>query len=386
MYVLHRETGQPLFPIEERPVPASDIPGEQAWPTQPFPSKPKPYSRQFMTTDDLSDFSRASHDSLIGLFKSLRYEGLFTPPSIKGTLNLPGTIGGGEWGGAAYDVATGILYVRANEAPEIDLLQKIDPSTKSVNISVHDDGKKIYAIYCASCHKADRTGSEPLYPSLVDLKKRMSESQVLNKIRSGSGKMPSFMSAIDGHEKGIIDFLFNKTDWQLLRKEANLSEIKNNRASNVAVKKEKGQADTATTYLNVTAYGDLKDPEGHPFIKPPWGTLNAINLNTGEYEWTIPAGNSSKNQKKGAPVTGSAGLSGPIVTAGGLVFLGSSDDHKFQAFDKSIGKLLWEITLPGVASSTPCTYEGNGKQHVAVSVSGNKESPAGLIMAFSLPD
>ncbi len=386
VYVLNRETGESLFAIEERPVPASDVPGEKAWPTQPFPLKPKPYSRQFMTVDHLSDYSPAMHDSLIAMFNGLRYEGLFTPPSLKGTLNLPGTIGGSEWGGAAYDVSTGILYVKANEAPEIDRLQKIDTSAKPLNISIHEDGRKFYSTYCASCHKADRTGTEPTYPSLVDIKKRLSESQVLNKIRTGGGKMPPFSGILTGHEKGIIDFLFDKTDWHLLQKENDLLEIKNNKSAATEGKKENDLNDTAATYLNVTAYGELSDPEGHPFIKPPWGTLNAINLNTGEYEWTIPVGNIPEQQKKGAPITGDASLPGPIVTAGGIVFLGGSQDRKLQAFDKTTGKLLWEITLPGVVTATPCTYQSKGKQFVAVSVSGNKESPAGSIMAFSLPE
>src|SRR5687768_1359878 len=171
LYVLNRETGESLFPVEERPVPASDVPGEQAWPTQPFPLKPKPYCRQYLTIDDLSDFSPVSRDSLVNLFKSLRYEGLFTPPSIKGSLIFPGTIGGSEWGGAAYDPSTHIIYLKSNESPEIDLLQKIDPVVTSSKVSVHDDGKRIYTTYCASCHKADRTGDEPLNPSLVDLNK-----------------------------------------------------------------------------------------------------------------------------------------------------------------------------------------------------------------------
>jgi quinoprotein glucose dehydrogenase len=362
------------------------VPGEQAWPTQPFPLKPKPYCRQYLTIEDLSDFSPSSHDSLVKLFKSLRYEGLFTPPSVKGTLNFPGTIGGSEWGGAAYDPSTHILYLKSNESPEIDLLQKIDPAITSSKLSVHEDGKRIYDTYCASCHKTDRTGDEPLYPSLVDLKKRMSESEVLDKIREGSGKMPSFASILKGHEDGIIAYLFEKTEKQLLRNERDLSEIRNNRLSNIEVKKQKETLDTSTIYLNVSAYAQLKDSEGRPAIKPPWGTLNAINLNTGEYEWTIPVGNHPELQKKGQPITGSTGSPGPIVTAGGLVLLGGSRDRKFQAFNKSTGKLLWETTLPGFASSTPCTYKSNGKQFVAVSVSGSKESPAGLIMAFALPE
>jgi len=386
LYVLNRETGAPLFPVEERPVPASDVPGEQAWPTQPFPLKPRPYCRQYMTVADLSDYaSAAAHDSLIKRFNSLRYEGLFTPPSIKGTLNLPGTIGGSEWGGAAYDPATGILYLKSNESPEIDLLQKIDPAGAPANLSAHNDGKTLYATYCASCHKADRRGDEPMYPSLVDLKKRMPEAEAVEKIKTGGGKMPPFANIIKGHEEGIIDYLFDKTDERLLQKESDLSEIRNNRLSNIEVKKEKVSTDTVTTYLNVMAYAPLKDAEGHPAVKPPWGTLNAINLNTGEYEWTIPVGNNPELQKKGEPITGSNGSPGPIVTAGGLVFLGGARDRKFQAFDKANGKLLWEIILPGFASSTPCTYRSNGKQYVAVSVAGSKESPAGSIMAFALP-
>ena len=214
----------------------------------------------------------------------------------------------------------------------------------------------------------------------------MSEGEALNKIKGGSGKMPSFASILKGHEDGIIAYLFEKTDKHLLQTERDMSEIRNNRLSNIEVKKEEKTVDTATTYLNVTAYAQLKDPEGRPAIKPPWGTLNAINLNTGEYEWTIPVGNNAELQKKGEPITGSTGSPGPIVTRGGLVFLGGSRDRKFQAFDKATGKLLWETTLPGVASSTPCSYKSNGKQYIAVSVAGNKESPAGYIMAFALPD
>jgi len=386
LYVLNRETGEPLFPIEERPVPVSDIPGEKTWPTQPFPLKPKPYCRQLMTVSDLSDFSVASRDSLVKMFNGLRYEGLFTPPSLQGTLNLPGTIGGSEWGGAAYDPSTNIIYLKSNESPEIDLLQKIDLAGTAANLSVHENGKKIYMSFCSSCHKSDRKGDEPIYPSLIDLKKRMSEAEALKKIKEGSGRMPSFAGILKGNEAGIIDYLFEKTDERSLQKEANLSEIRSNKLSNTEAKEGTAILDTANTYLNITAYAQLKDPEGHPAIKPPWGTLNAINLNTGEYEWIIAVGNIPELQKKGEPITGSTGSPGPIVTGGGLVFLGGSRDKKFQAFDKATGKLLWETTLPGFASSTPCTYKTNGKQYVAISVAGSRESPAGYVMAFALPD
>ena len=177
--------------------------------------------------------------------------------------------------------------------------------------------------------------------------------------------MPPFAGILKGREKPLIDYLFENEDKQLSQKEEDLLEIRLNRFSNVEVKNEKEKIDTSSAYLNVLAYKELKGPDGYSAIKPPWGTLNAINLNTGEYEWTIPVGNYPELQKKGEPLTGATSSPGPIVTAGGLVFLGGTKDRKFQAFDKTTGKLLWETTLPGLASSTPCTYMSNGKQYIA---------------------
>jgi quinoprotein glucose dehydrogenase len=377
LYVLDRETGKPLFPVEERKVPASDVPGEEAWPTQPFPLKPRPYASQYMTINDLTHFSDEAHDSLIKKFNALRYEGLFTPPSIKGSLNVPGTIGGSEWGGAAYDPATNIIYVNGNNAPEIDQLQKIEPNKVQENISPYIAGKKIYMSYCAGCHKENRSG-DAVHPSLIDLQKRMTGDEVVNKIKQGSGKMPGFANLLKGQEKSIIAFLFQQQDRKLLQEVNDLSEIRDNKLGNT-------QNDTATIYLNVAAYAEFEDKDGNPGIKPPWGTLNAINLNTGEYEWKIPVGNDSALQQNSTTVTGLAAMTGPMVTAGGLVFFSGTSDKKIFAFDKSNGKLLWQTTLPAAGSSTPCTYMSNGKQYIALSIEGNKENPAGYIIAFSLP-
>lgn len=378
LYVLDRETGEPLFPVEERPVPASDVPGEHAWPTQPFPLKPKPYARQHLTVDDLSNFSKESNDSLRRVFNSLRYDGLFTPPSVKGSLIFPGTIGGSEWGGAAFDPESSILYLKSNEAPEIDRLVKIENKQTDAPAA---DGRTVYMSYCVACHKADRKGEEPLYPSLVGLKNRMTEAQALKKIKEGGGKMPPFERILKGNEKALVNFLFDKRSTE----ESALSEINENMSSKLQ-KDSTSKADTSTMYLNTEAYALLKDPEGRPFIKAPWATLNAINLNTGEYEWTVPAGNNEELQEKGAPPTGATGMPGPIVTKGGLVFLGGSKDRKFQAYDKKNGKLLWQIVLPGFASSIPSTYYSKGKQYLAVSVAGNKDQPSGAVIAFALPE
>lgn len=293
VFVFNRETGEPLFPIEERKVPASNLPGEHASPTQPFPVRPKPFARQWITEADLTSYSAADYDSLVRKFRSMRYEGLYTPPDLKGTLQLPGTRGGGEWGGAAFDPATNFLYIKSNDAPDI-----------------------------ISIIKGDQT-----------------------KVSSESAAKSSLSSQLGTTER------FAKSD----------------------------------QYLNATGYKTWKDPSGNPAIQPPWGTLHALNLSTGEYEWQIPLGNDESRQIKGAPETGQEGKAGPIVTAGGLIFISGTDDKKLRAFDKSTGKLLWQTTLPALANATACTYQAGGKQYVAISVGGTKENPAGYVMAFALP-
>lgn len=291
VFVFNRETGESLFPIEERKVPASNLPGEESSPTQPFPLKPKPFSRQLITEADLSNYSPANHDSLVKKFRSMRYEGLYTPPDLKGTLELPGTRGGGEWGGAAFDSATNLFYIKSTEAPDI-ITMKEGSDTASVQQAQEDASNQF---------------------------------------------------AVDG--KGA----------------------------------------KANQYLNTTGYKTWKDPSGNPAITPPWGTLSAINLATGEYEWQIPLGNDSLRQQKDAPETGQESKAGPVVTAGGLIFISGTEDKKLRAFDKATGKLLWQTTLPAANNATACTYQVNGKQYVALSVSGTSENPSGFIMAFALP-
>lgn len=387
IYLLNRETGEPIFPIEEKPVPPSDVPGEEAWPTQPFPSKPKPFARQFMTKEDLSDFSPEAHDSLLKQFNNLRYEGLFTPPSIQGTLSLPATVGGAEWGGAAYDPYTNILYVKSNESPEISLLQKIDRNNKNLQgLSDYEKGRKLYMTYCAGCHGVDKNGNGLQNPSLVKISERKNKESILNKIRHGGGRMPSFADILkETEEEAIIAYLDENKNKSASVTDDNLLEIQRNELAVKNGKKEGNTEDSATRYLNVTAYRSFKDKDGNPGIKPPWGTLNAINLNTGEYEWKIPVGNIEKLQKENDPITGSQSMTGPIVTSGGLVFLGGMRDKKLLAFDKKTGNLLWQIVLPGMATSNPSTYMCNGKQFIAVSVSGNKENEGGSVMSFALP-
>ena len=382
LYVLNRETGEPIYPIEERPVPASDVPGEHAWPTQPYVITPKPYAKQFITADQLSNLSPRAHDSAVALFKGMRYEGLFTPPSVKGTFVYPGTIGGSEWGGAAYDPESSVIYLKSNESPEISKLVKIEKDDNKSNANNPARGRELYMTYCAVCHKADLKGEEPMYPSLASVKTRLTEQQALTRIREGAGKMPPFKQILNGKEQAIVDFLFDKIRRE--QKDVDVDEMKRN-LSMLADSNDRKTIDTNDIYINATAYAIMKDIDNHPFIQPPWATLNAIDLNTGEYVWTVPAGNSDSLQRGGAP-TGATGSPGPIVTKGGLIFLGGSRDKRMQAYDKKTGKVLWDIKLPGNSSSTPSTFMSKGKQYIAVSVGGSKEHPAGSVITFALPD
>lgn len=367
LFVFDRVTGASLFPIEERPVPASTLPGEESWPTQPFPLKPAPYARQFMTEDDLNHFSKESYDSLLYRFKQLRFEGLYTPPDAKGSLMIPGTRGGSEWGGAAYDPTTGVLYLNANESPEISTVKHVMQSDNPENRTVYDLGKAFYMNYCASCHGDDRKGIPPTNPSLLDLSKIITEQEALNTIKLGAGRMPAFTKLLKGREEEIIAYLFEKE-------------------KDVISAKTSESVNTTSSYLNLTAYSYFRDSDGRPAITPPWGTLNAINLETGEYVWKIPLGNHPELQQPGAPATGTLNYGGPIVTAGGLVFIGATRDKKFRAFDKKTGELVWETSLPGNGYATPCTYMIGDKQFVAISVTGGTEEPGGYIIAFTLPE
>ncbi|MFO7256226.1 MAG: PQQ-binding-like beta-propeller repeat protein [Bacteroidota bacterium] len=368
LYVFDRVTGEPVFPIEERAVPPSRIPGEEAWPTQPFPLHPAPYARQEMTEGEINDLTPAFRDSIVHALSSLRYEGLFTPPDPKGTLMLPGTRGGAEWGGAAYDPESSVLYINANESPEVARVERVRKSAPKDNQSTYERGRAFYYQNCASCHGPDRAGQEPLYPSLLGVPDRLSKAQVLTVIENGSGRMPAFAPFLEGNRDAIIAFLFD------IKTESSPS-------NSIAV-----EEDTTTHYFNTTAYGHFSGPSRKPAIKPPWGTLNAIDLNTGEYLWRRPLGNYPDLQAPGAPETGMENWGGPMVTGGGLVFIAATRDNKFRAFDKKTGDVLWETELPGPGYATPATYSCGGRQYVVIAVSGNREDPSGKIIAFALPE
>lgn len=369
VFVFDRETGKPLFPVEERPVPQSDIPGEQSWPTQPFPVKPAPYARQFLKEEDISPYAE-NRQEIIDSFRKSRSEGPFTPLSRQGTIIYPGLDGGAEWGGAAVD-QDGIMYVNSNEmAWRISL----GPSnSKKQNVSM-SSGQSLYATNCTPCHGTERRGNPASgYPSLLDIGGRRPREFVTNIIKNGKGMMPAFPKFNEKELKSLTGFLFGDEEKEPgLAKEPGL---------NTPSKKE-----DKVSY-SISGYSKFLDKKGLPAVGLPWGTLNAINLNTGEYVWKIVFGETPELQAKGHPQTGCESYGGPVITASGLLFIAGTKDGKFRVYDKKNGKLLWETKLPAAGFATPSTYEVNGKQYVVVACGGTKLGTRGgdSYVAFALP-
>jgi len=272
VFLFDRQTGTPLFPVEERPAPASDLPGERLSPTQPHPVRPPPFSRQSFTEQEATDISAEARAFVLEQLRNARAGGIYTPPSRQGTVILPGFHGGALWGGAAFDPASGRLFVPSNEVPWILTIVPAKPGLG--------------------------------YP------------------------------------------------------------------------------------FNHTGYKRFEDPDGYPAVKPPWGRLNAIDLNQGEILWQAPVGEYPELTARGLPPTGTELIGGAIVTAGGLVFLGASRDERFRAFDSASGRILWETTLEAGAYATPATYAVNGKQYVVIAAGGGGKQmtkSGDAFVAFALP-
>lgn len=269
LFFFHRETGKPVWPVEERPIPMSDVGGEQLWPTQPFPTKPAPVSRQRFYESDITDISPEAHAAAREIWEATDAGDLFTPPSTRGTLVHPGFRGGCLWGGCSYNPSLNRVFVSSDE------------TTNHIRLELAPDQGFDYAL----------------------------------PVRS--------------------EFL---------------------------------------------------DAEGYPAIKPPWGYVTAIDLETGDFAWRVVNGEFPELTARGVPKTGTPSHGGTIATAGGLVFMAGTFDKRFRAFDQHSGETLWETELNAAGFATPCTYEANGKQYVVIAAGGGKgNSPSGdEIVAFGI--
>lgn len=362
LYVLDRATGKPLFPVEERPFPASDVPGEVASKTQPVATLPAPYARQKLTEADLTNRTPQAHKEALKAFRRMRSDGLFVPLSIdKPTVVFPGFDGGAEWGGSAVS-PKGVLFLNANDVPWTGALAR---NSKSAS-----PGEKIYQTQCALCHGAERRGNPPEFPSLIDIGTRISDEAIQERIHKGAGRMPAFPGITGDDLAKLLAFL------------------KGTPALKAPSRELEGVVVDDAPY-RFAGYHRFLDINGYPAVAPPWGTLNAIDLNTGKYLWKIPLGQYPELAQQGMPDTGSENYGGPIITAGGIVFIGATiHDHKLRAFDATTGKLLWSGDLPFAGVATPATYSVHGRQYIVIATSNSRDKKAqqgAAYVAFALP-
>jgi quinoprotein glucose dehydrogenase len=382
VFVLDRDSGTSVFPVEERPVPTNGLPGEQPWPTQRFPVKPAPFSKQFVSDSDIVDLDPQSHDYIQHIFSQNDYGQKFLPPNTKGTI-LVGYSGGAEWGGNAVD-SSGILYQNANNIPWV--LKMVSMAERQKEIAALSKGQGLYVANCAACHGPDRKGNGLEIPSLLGLGNRLRQEDIARIVAAGQGRMPSFKTTLSETDRGaIIDFLINTGHGgarvAVLHKDS-AAQHKQNRA----------QPDSAHDFPYRPPYiskvwEKLETRDGYPGIKPPWGTLNAIDLNTGDYLWKVPLGEYPALTKKGIPVTGTESYGGPLATAGGLIFIAGTRDEKIRAFDRHTGHQLWEYQLPAGGFATPITYSIDGRQFIVIAAGGGRGlKTSGAYIAFALPE
>ncbi|SKB55305.1 pyrroloquinoline quinone-dependent dehydrogenase [Dyadobacter psychrophilus] len=358
IFVFDRITGKPLFPIKETAFQMDAMEGEQPSKTQPIPTLPLPFTRQTFGEKDFNSFV-ADRDSLKGLLKKARFGTAYIPITGDMTIFYPGTDGGAQWGGAATD-QDGVMYIPAKEIPVYTTLKKKEVlSDQAVN------GSKLYQLNCAACHGADKTGNhDGSYPSLVNVEKRLTKDQITAILQKGKGMMPSFSHISDAEKNLIIDFLLNKnTDQKIV------------------------STNTGQVPYHNTGYNRWYDKNGYPVSQPPWGTLTAVDLNTGQRRWQVPLGEYKALTDKGIPPTGTDNYGGPLVTSSGLIFIAASRDEKIRAFDKETGKILWTATLPAAGYASASTYSVNGKQFLVIACGGGKlnTKSGDKYMAFSLP-
>jgi quinoprotein glucose dehydrogenase len=373
LFVLDRATGKPVYPVEERPVQStSDLAGERLSPTQPFPTFYPPFTRQSITEADLNTLVPDS--SYLDIKKQLeeyKVGKLFTPPSKKTIIIFPGMQGGAEWGGPAIDPVTNILYINANEIPR--LLTMVDAKEENLKSdqTYLDAGVAIYNSKCSFCHGSDRKGNTE-FPSLVDAGKKYKIDSFKNLVSGGRARMPAFSQLAPEELTALASFVLNDQTTQ--KKKFTFQPKAKDPYHFVPYSSEGGKRPAR-----------FETKEGYPAISPPWGTITAINLNTGKIEWKNPLGDIPELKAKGIH-SGTENFGGPVVTKGGIVFIAATTDGKFRAYNKRTGKILWETDLPAAGFATPSIYEIDGKQYVVIACGGGKlKTKAGdTYVAFTL--
>ncbi len=358
VFVFDRVSGKPLFPIVEKPVGKSNLAGEQAWKTQPFPLLPKPYARlsHEITTKDVSRYA-PNQNKLSRQLGQLK-RGWYDAPSEQGTLILPGFDGGGEWGGAGADPEKGIIYINSNEMGWVQKMVKNKPNSSNT-------GEGLYSQNCSNCHGKDRKGNpESGFPNLVGIEKKRSAKYIQDIIKQGKGMMPGFGQLSAEKQQVIASYIQGITPKEIESKQ-NSTQIP----------------------FQMEGYNKFLDANGLPGLSTPWGTLNAIDLNTGQYLWKIPFGSEPELVKQGVnDVTGGENYGGPVITKSGLLIIAATKDATLRIYQSATGKLLASYPLPFASFATPSTYMVHGKQYIVVTCGGTKLGTAkgNKVVAFAL--
>jgi len=371
IFLFDRVTGNPVYPVKEKPVPTvSELVGEKPNATQPFPALPVPFARQSLTEKDLNFLvPDSSYRDIKQKLASYKTGFIYNPPSKEGTVIFPGFDGGGEWGGPAVDPSTGIMYINASEMPWI--LTMVDIKDKAIEDETNlEAGKRLYTTTCMACHGPERQGSGS-FPSLIAVNKKYNEEQFVQLVTSGRRMMPAFSQLDETEKKALASFIL---DIKAKQNEKFIAPAKPDDAWNKMP-------------YSATGYNKFLTKEGYPAVTPPWGTLNAVDLNTGQIVWKDTLGDYPEFKAKGIH-TGTENYGGPAVTAGGLVFIAATRDSKMRAFNKTTGQLLWETDLPACGFATPSVYEVNGKQYLVIACGGGKlkQHTGDAYVAFTLPD
>ncbi len=363
LYVLDRDTGEPVFPVEEVPVPQDALPGEHPWPTQPIPVKPPPFTRINFGLEDATNISDSANQYVVERLKKIRYQHEYDPPSMEGTLIFPGYDGGAEWGGAAFNPQSNTLFINANHVPWIMTMVEVEENPET-NIG---RGMALYKQNCASCHGVDLNGGEFMgkIPSLVDLKQRITIDAFDSLIKSGRNAMPSFAWLKQVQIDDIAAYLLQ------------LEEVKSS-----------GEAASKSVSYRSTGYHKFYDQEGYLAIKPPWGTLTAMDMDNASIKWQVVLGEHEELTKRGIPLTGTQNYGGPAITSNGLLFIASTSDARIRCFDQEDGSLLWEANLPAAGYATPSIYEIDGRQFIVIACGGGKlgSKSGDSYLAFALSE
>ena len=402
LYVFDRVTGEPIWPIEERPVPKSDIPGEQAWPTQPYPTAPPPFAAQTLSPDDVNPYvlSPAEQDEWRKRIANARNHGLFTPPALIDTIAIPGANGGANWGNTAAHPTNGTVYVQSINVPSIYRLSLEEPGRAGgpgrggAPSAAVAQGQALYIERCQSCHGPDLRGTGTL-PSLVDVTGRLSLDALREVISGGRQAMPPFRDFTNVQMEAVIAYLGSAAAGRGGRGAAAPAPslggpvVASGGAPGARPGGRGGGGMIGAPYPTGVDVPAVRYYTGYglsnTIVKPPYSTLTVYDLNTGTIKWQVRTGDEPRAAAQGATDTGVISQrSGIITTATGLLFH-AGEDGKVRAHDVETGTVLWTATLPAGSRGGPAMYEVNGRQYLVVNASQSPQGGRGAAARMTGP-